>query len=121
MREMSYEEKHGPRYAAELDEAAEILQRVHPIGKVKAIGRLEVVTALKELFPADDDEPVTEEWLRSVGFEHDTDGFMYLVVNDSHTITYELPVSSPLTRVGKPRVHKTRGSVRLLRKSLKGE
>ena len=45
------------RYAAELDAAAEILQRVHPIGKVKAIGRLEVVAALEDLFP----QPTTVE------------------------------------------------------------
>jgi carbon storage regulator CsrA len=37
------------RYAADLDKAAELLQRVHWIGTVKAIGRLEVVTALEEI------------------------------------------------------------------------
>jgi hypothetical protein len=40
---------------------------VHPIGRVKAIGRLEVAAALAELFPADDGEPVTPEWAKSAG------------------------------------------------------
>lgn len=47
----THEREQGPRYAAELDAAAEILARVHPIGKYKAIGRLEVVAVLRELFP----------------------------------------------------------------------
>jgi hypothetical protein len=56
MPDYNHERENGERYAAELDAAAEILQRVHPIGKVKGIGRLEVVAALEELFdwhPAD--------------------------------------------------------------------
>ena len=57
------------KYAEELDKAGEILCRVHPIGEVKHIGRLEVAAALGEFFPADDDEPVTVEWLVSVGWE----------------------------------------------------
>lgn len=36
-------------YEVELDNAAERLQRVLPIGEVKAIGRLEVVAALDQL------------------------------------------------------------------------
>jgi hypothetical protein len=39
----------GPRYAAELDQAADILGRIHPIGQVKGIGRLEVVRALTDV------------------------------------------------------------------------
>lgn len=57
-------EEHA-RYAAELDKAAAIIQRVHPIGEVKAIGRLEVVAGLSELFPADDGEPTDEAWMYS--------------------------------------------------------
>ena len=49
----AWDQEHGPQYAKELDEAAAIVQSVHPIGQVKAIGRLEVVAALKELFPDD--------------------------------------------------------------------
>jgi hypothetical protein len=41
--------KQYDRYANELDKAAEILQRHHPIGEVKAIGRLEVAHALQEV------------------------------------------------------------------------
>lgn len=47
--ESTYEHEQGPRYAAELDAAAELLQTIHPIGAVKAIGRLEVAAALKEI------------------------------------------------------------------------
>lgn len=45
----SFEWESAERYGKELDEAAEILQSVHYMGKVKAFGRLEVVTALKEI------------------------------------------------------------------------
>jgi hypothetical protein len=45
----SYEREMGERYVAELDAAAELLQRVHYIGLVKAIGRLEVVKALEDI------------------------------------------------------------------------
>ncbi len=64
----TYEAEMGERYAKELDEAAKILQRVHPIGKVKAIGRLEVVAALLELFPVQI-EPVNER-LKAVEDNH---------------------------------------------------
>lgn len=37
------------RYGTELDECAEMLQVWHPISKVKAIGRLEVATALRDI------------------------------------------------------------------------
>lgn len=37
------------RYGNELDECAEMLQVWHPIGRVKAIGRMEVTTALKDV------------------------------------------------------------------------
>lgn len=40
---MTYEQEQGERYASELDKAADILTR--------AIGRLEVVAALEEMFP----------------------------------------------------------------------
>jgi len=36
-------------YGVQLDQAAEILQRHHPIGQVKAIGRMEVVQALRDV------------------------------------------------------------------------
>jgi hypothetical protein len=42
----------GPRYAEELDKAGEILQENIAIGQVKAIGRMEVASAVKML--ADD-------------------------------------------------------------------
>ena len=57
----NHERENGERYAAELDAAAEILQRVHPIGKVKGIGRLEVVAALEELFPVPAPQQVQAE------------------------------------------------------------
>jgi hypothetical protein len=60
MPDYNHERENGERYAAELDAAAEILQRVHPIGKVKGIGRLEVVAALEELFPLTATLPVPE-------------------------------------------------------------
>jgi hypothetical protein len=37
------------RYGAELDAAAELLQAVHPVGKYKALGRMEVVAALRDV------------------------------------------------------------------------
>jgi hypothetical protein len=60
MPDYNHEREYGERYAAELDAAAEILQRVHPICKVKGIGRLEVVAALEELFPLTATLPVPE-------------------------------------------------------------
>jgi hypothetical protein len=60
MPDYNHERENGERYAAELDAAAEILQRVHPIGKVKGIGRLEVVAALEELFTLTATLPVPE-------------------------------------------------------------
>lgn len=44
-----FDREQGPRYAAELDQCAELLHKIHPIGEVKAIGRLEVVGALSEM------------------------------------------------------------------------
>lgn len=41
------------KYGRELDVAAELLQQVHPIGRVKAIGRMEVVQALREVLEHD--------------------------------------------------------------------
>lgn len=48
----SYESTMGERYAKELDDLGELLQRRHPIGEVKAIGRLEVFAAVVSLPPA---------------------------------------------------------------------
>ncbi len=39
----------GPRYAAELDKAADLLAGYCPAGQVKALGRLEVVAAIEQL------------------------------------------------------------------------
>jgi hypothetical protein len=64
----------GPRYAAELDKACEILGHAHPVGEVKAIGRLEVASALGDLFPPDSHAPITPEWLRSIGFREERNG-----------------------------------------------
>lgn len=57
------------QYARELDAAAELLTRVHPIGRVKAIGRMQVFAALRDLFPEDDDELTTPEWIRENGYD----------------------------------------------------
>lgn len=45
------------RYGTELDACAEILQKVHPVGKVKAIGRLEVAEALRQVLTKWIDRP----------------------------------------------------------------
>lgn len=37
------------RYGRELDESATLLEAVHPIGKIKGIGRMEVVVALRQV------------------------------------------------------------------------
>lgn len=50
----NHEREMGWRYAQELDRAAEILKRVHPMGAVMGIGRLQVVKALEELHPTTD-------------------------------------------------------------------
>jgi hypothetical protein len=42
-------EAHECQYARELDELAELVQRHHPIGRFKAIGRLEVLPAVRYL------------------------------------------------------------------------
>lgn len=50
-------------YAKELDEAAAILEAIHPVGKVKAIGRREVVAALKELFHTEVGRDHVRKWM----------------------------------------------------------
>ena len=49
MSEYNHERELGPVYAVQLERAAESLQSVHPIGKVKHIGRLEVARAVKDI------------------------------------------------------------------------
>lgn len=68
----------------ELDRCRDVMQRVHHLGKVKHIGLREVATALEQLFPPDDGEPITEAFLVEMGFEwknqyanNDTDKMLY--------------------------------------------
>jgi hypothetical protein len=49
MSEYNHERELGPVYAAQLERAAGSLQSVHPIGRVKGIGRLEVAHAVEDL------------------------------------------------------------------------
>ena len=49
MSEYNYERELGLVYAAQLDRAAESLQSVHPMGKVKHICRLEVARAVEDI------------------------------------------------------------------------
>ena len=44
-----HERELGEVYAIELDVIAEMIEGVHPIGEVKAIGRLEVVAAIQDV------------------------------------------------------------------------
>jgi hypothetical protein len=43
-----FDRDNGPRYAAELDKAAELLGNLHPIGRV---GRLQVAAAIEDIWP----------------------------------------------------------------------
>lgn len=47
--DFEYYRESSERYGKELDAAAEILQRLHPIGACKGLGRMEVVAALRDV------------------------------------------------------------------------
>ena len=49
MSEYNHEQEFGLFYAVQLERAAESLKSVHPIGEVKAIGRLEVAQAVEDV------------------------------------------------------------------------
>lgn len=51
-------ETHECRYARELDELSELVQRHHPIGRFRAIGRLNVLPAVRYLLEPPSDPPV---------------------------------------------------------------
>lgn len=72
------------RYEAELERLAAFVQSRHPSGAVKHIGLMECVPAAMELISEasewigrhvrpDDSEPITAEWLESVGFYREAD------------------------------------------------
>lgn len=68
-KEWTHEHEMGPSYARELDAAAAILDKFGPLKGIKALGRRDVAAALRAMFPEDDAEPVTKEWLTANGFE----------------------------------------------------
>lgn len=93
--EMTFEHEQGPVYAAELDAACKILERVHPLGQVKAFGRLQVAAVLADLFPADDGEPLDDEYLRSVGFKFHADDTLVVLESPLPTDPKDDPRLSP--------------------------
>ena len=88
MSEYNHERELGPVYAVQLERAARSLQAVHPIGKVKHIGRLEVARAVEDLVAdlaalREENRKLRDAWPRYAGkcvYELGNDGW---VVHDT--------------------------------------
>jgi hypothetical protein len=71
--------------------------------------------------PVDDEELVTEEWLRSVGFKEEANEFGSLSIGPDSMLVWETFTDAPpefFIRTWELRHVKTRGAVRLLCKAL---
>lgn len=78
-------------YGYELDKVAEVLTKLHPIGKVKAIGRLESAQALLEVFKSAPDRHSRPTcaglWLAMA--KHGHDHFPQAVLFSEHDLLQE--------------------------------
>lgn len=105
----NHERENGERYAAELDKCAEMLAKVHPIGQVKAIGRLEVTAALREVIDAGDGERVKrlESELAALKSKHECETTMNVrceAISDMQAIAAEERVKRLEEVLGEARI-----------------